>query len=130
MGSVRLPLIGFVALASSLPGHTEMPPESQEAAPVAIVGRVESIDEWWDLFTDYYRIWVRVEKVERGQIQVGELVPISCFRCSRQLPQFVGMLGAEGHSAIPTRGDLIRVYAREHTNTMADTKGITQTIMT
>ena len=105
-------LSGILLLAFSSPGRAERPPDDRATAPVVLEGRVEAIDERWDLETDYYQVWLRVDKVERGQeIQPGDLFGISCFRWSRSW-LFPSKPGAAGHSSIPDRGDRIRAFAQ------------------
>jgi len=88
--------------------QAERVPEDRKTATVIVRGVVESIDESWTLEFDYYRIWIRVDSVERGpSITPGDRVAVSCFRWSRHLP----LPGESGHRSIPEVGDLIRAFA-------------------
>jgi len=90
--------------------HAERAPEDRKTATVILRGSVEAVDESWSLDTDYYRIWIRVEAVERGKgIQPGDRFAVSCFQWSRHyLPE----PGESGHDSIPEVGDRIRAFAR------------------
>jgi hypothetical protein len=88
--------------------RAERVPEDRNLAPVIVRGVVEAIDESWTLEFDHYRIWVRVDSVERGaSIRPGDRVAVSCFRWARHLP----IPGESGHRSIPHVGDLIRAFA-------------------
>jgi hypothetical protein len=81
----------------------------KEKAPVVVEGIVESVDEHWTLDTDYYTVWVRIDRVEKGEaVRAGDSIAVSCFRWSRPCPL---MSGASGHDSIPDVGDRIRAFA-------------------
>lgn len=99
----------FVVLCLPVRAHAERPPQKREAAPVVLTGIVEAVDEQWDLETDYYRVSVRVQQVERGPaIPPGGIFVVSCFRWTRN---WFGKVGARGHTSIPHVGDKIRLFA-------------------
>jgi hypothetical protein len=104
-----LAAVGLVVLRLPQPVRAEMPPQQRETSNLIVEGRVEALDEWWDLQTDHYRVWLRVDRVERGPAEVGELVPVVCFQRSRPWPAYPG---AAGHSSMPELGDRIRAYVR------------------
>ena len=105
-----LPFIAVVCIAAyPLRAHAERPYQDRNNADRIVVGVVEAVTETWDLQTDYYRVRLRVEEVERGlRISPGDLFEVTCFRWSRRPP---GYVGATGHKGVPTIGDRVRVYA-------------------
>ena len=108
MKRVCFPALILVALATDSV-RAERPPQDRDAAPVVVTGTVEAVDEEWDWQTDYYKISVRVEELERGDgIRPGDLIVVSCFQWSRPPP---GYAGASGHRSIPDVGDKIRLFA-------------------
>ena len=63
-----------------------------------------------DLETDYYRVSLRVEGVERGDgIKAGDVLVVSCFQRTRN---FMGKPSAGGHHSIPDLGDRIHAFVR------------------
>ena len=109
MGWRLLTLAGLMSMGLPSETHAERAPEDRNTATVIVRGSVEAIDEWWSLEFDYYRIWIRVDSVERGpSIRPGDRVAVSCFRWSRHL---LGS-GESGHDSIPEVGDRIRAFAR------------------
>jgi len=104
-------LVGLISVGLASETHAERAPEDRNTAAVIVRGSVEAIDEWWSLEFDYYRIWIRVEAVERGQgIQPGDRFAVSCFQWTRKyLPE----TGENGHDSIPDVGERIRAFARQ-----------------
>jgi hypothetical protein len=105
----RLALAALTCLGLASETHAERAPEDRNTATVIVRGIVESVDEWWTLEFDYYRVWIRVDSVEQGPlISPGDRVAVSCFRWSRHLP----LPGESGHLSIPEVGERIRAFAR------------------
>jgi hypothetical protein len=86
----------------------ERPPQAREKAAFALVGTVTSVEETWSPMRSDYRVFVRVEAVERGLgIEVGDTFKATCFQAI--VPPGFG--GASGHRMVPNPGDRLRFYA-------------------
>jgi len=110
MAYARIFLIGTAFFSLPLCARAERVSQDHNAAPVALTGTVESVTEEWGPETDFYKVFVRVTQIERGQaIQPGEILEVSCFQRSRIWGRPTP--GASGHRAIPEVGDKIHLYA-------------------
>jgi len=54
-----------------------------------------------------YTIQVKIKKVEKGKVKVGDEITVSAWKPSTRIPP---LPGPQGHESIPGKGDLVKMY--------------------